>query len=285
LSRNVSEVKFDLNLAVNIGDYPITEPGSDQYRSVVEEARVSLAKHGYAELSGFVSPHFVDWLTRDAEALAPSAYRSVGKGTAYLAAPDAGVEPGHPLRHMMPFGVRVVAYDAIPYKSPLRLLYESPELTAFIGAIVNRGELHPYGDPFGALNLAVMGEGDELQWHYDQTDFVVSLAIQTSESGGTFDVVPLMRTADDERFDLVKALFEGDESQVVTLPMTPGTLLVFEGRNSIHRVSPIRGEKLRHVGLLAYDTVPDRQGSGALRQTRYGRTEPLSTPPSLWSDQ
>ncbi len=278
-------MEFALETAVAINRYPIMDPQHATLVEVVQAARTSLAEHGYAELPGFVTEDFVGWLTRDAEALAATAYRSVGKGTAYLAAPDQHVEEGHPLRHVMPFGVRVVAYDAIAYSSPLRQLYETCELTAFIAAIVDRGELYPYGDPFGALNLSVMGEGDELQWHYDQTDFVVSLAIQTSDSGGTFDVVPKMRSADDEHFDQVKALFDGDESSVVTLPMTPGTLLIFEGRNSIHRVSPIHGGKFRHVGLLAYDTVPGRQGSAALRQTRYGRTEPFLTPPTIWSDQ
>ena len=32
--------------------------------------------------------------------------------------------------------------------------------------------------------------------------------------------------------------------RVVTLPMTPGTLLIFEGRHSLHRVSPIEGATL-----------------------------------------
>ena len=35
-----------------------------------------------------------------------------------------------------------------------------------------------------------MGQGDELQWHFDQTDFVVSLAIRDAEVGGDFEVVP-----------------------------------------------------------------------------------------------
>ena len=40
------------------------------------------------------------------------------------------------------------------------------------------------------------------------------------------------------RYDDVAAVLGGDRSRVRTLPMTPGTLLVFEGRNSLHRVSP-----------------------------------------------
>ncbi len=64
--------------------------------------------------------------------------------------------------------------------------------------------------------------------------------------------------------------------------MRPGTLLVFEGRHSLHRVSPVEGSRLRHVGLLAYDTKPGTVGSDLLRQDRYGRTEPFADPPETW---
>ena len=52
---------------------------------------------------------------------------------------------------------------------------------AFLAALLDRSTLYRYADPLGALNLAVMGDGDELHWHFDQTDFVVSLAIQSSD--------------------------------------------------------------------------------------------------------
>src|SRR6202035_3885200 len=133
----------------------------------------------------------------------------------------------------------------------------------------------PYADPFGALNLAVMGDGDQLQWHFDQTDFVVSLAIQTASVGGDFEVAPRIRRPDDERYEDVAAVLAGDRSTVVTLSMAPGTLLVFARRHSLHRVSPISGPILRHVGLLAYDTKPGTVGSELLRQDRYGRTQAL----------
>ena len=67
----------------------------------------------------------------------------------------------------------------------------------------------------------------------------------------------------------------GDTSQVVTLPMTPGTLLIFEGRHSIHRVSPIAGSTSRLVGLLGYDTQPGTMSSELLKLVRYGRSEPV----------
>ena len=61
------------------------------------------------------------------------------------------------------------------------------------------------------------------------------------------------------------------------MPMTPGTLLIFEGRHSIHRVSPIsRATTTRLVGLLGYDTRPGTMSSELLKLVRYGRTEPVS---------
>jgi hypothetical protein len=127
-----------------------------------------------------------------------------------------------------------------------------------------------------------MVDGDELQWHFDQTDFVVSLAIQAADQGGDFEVAPRIRTADDERYDRVAAVLAGDRGEVVTLPMTAGTLLVFEGRYSLHRVSPVHGPVARHMGLLAYDTVPGTVGSELLRENRYGRTEPFTRAPESW---
>jgi hypothetical protein len=267
---------------VDLGRYPVLSPRSDGYRVVVEEGRRQLQERGAAELEGFVSPAGVAELARDADRLAPRAHVSGGQGTAYLEFPDFTLPEDHPRLHFADYGVRAVAYDITPRTSPLRLLYEWDPMKDLIEVILDRGPLFHYADPFGALNLAVMGEGDRLQWHFDQTDFVVSLAIQSAEVGGDFEVVPRLRSADDEHYDEVASVLAGDRSRVETLPMRPGTLLVFEGRYSLHRVSPIEASRLRHVGLLAYDTKPGTVGSDLLRQDRYGRTEPFADPPETW---
>jgi hypothetical protein len=166
--------------------------------------------------------------------------------------------------------------------SLLRRLYEWDPLKDLVSAVLERGVLYRYSDPFRALNLSVMSEGDELQWHFDQTDFVVSLAIQTAVAGGEFEVAALVRSDDDERYRAVAEVLGGNTADVRTIAMNPGTVLVFEGRNSIHRVSPISGGTLRHVGLLAYDTKPGTTGSELLRMSRYGRTSAFEEPPELW---
>jgi len=146
----------------------------------------------------------------DAQSLTPRAHHSGGEGTAYLEFPDFSLPDDHPRLRFAPYGVSAVGYDVIPRTSPLRRLYEWEALLGLITAVLDRGPIYRYGDPFGALNLSVMGDGDELQWHFDQTDFVVSLAIQSAESGGDFEVAPRLRTSTDECYPAVAKVLAGE---------------------------------------------------------------------------
>jgi hypothetical protein len=279
-SRTLDQV--DPASLVDLERYPVLTPDDPAYVAAVARARREMHQTGAAEIPGFIGPDALPLLVADAESLAPRAHHSGGQGTAYLEFPDFSLPPDHPRLHFADYAVGAVPYDVIPRTSVLRLLYEWDPLKDLIEAVLERGPVYRYADPFGALNLAVMGQGEQLQWHFDQTDFVVSLAIQSAETGGDFEVAPRIRSAADERYDAVAAVLAGDHSAVQTLPMTPGTLLVFEGRHSLHRVSPIGGARWRHVGLLAYDTTPGTMGSDLLRADRYGRTSPFVEPPEAW---
>jgi hypothetical protein len=272
----------DPSQLVDLERYPVLEPASERFGATVAQAREQMQTCGAAELTGFITPDGVATLVQDADSLAHRAHASSGQGTAYLEFPDFTLPDDHPRLHFADYRVRAVPYDITPRSSPLRQLYEWDPMKDLIEAILDRGPLYRYADPFGALNLAVMGRDDELQWHFDQTDFVVSLAIQSAEDGGDFEVVPRIRETDDEHYEDVAAVLRGDRSSVQTLALTAGTLLVFEGRHSLHRVSPVRGSRWRHVGLLAYDTQPGTMGSDLLRSDRYGRTEAFAEPPASW---
>ena len=58
---------------------------------------------------------------------------------------------------------------------------------------------------------------------------------------------------------------------VETLDITPGTLVLFRGRNSMHRVTPTIGDRTRILVVLAYNTEPGIALSEAARMTFYGR--------------
>jgi hypothetical protein len=241
--------------------------------SLVEKGRRQMEESGACELPGFVRPVALDAFIEDARRVAPLAHRSGGLGTVYLGFPDETFPLDHPRQWLGQYGVGAVAYDLFPDDSPIRQLFEWDELRAFVAAILGLDTIYPYADPLGALNLAVMGDGDELQWHFDQTDFVVSLALQDADDGGDFEVAPFIRDHEDEHYDDVARVLAGDRDPLTVLPMTPGTLLVFAGRHSMHRVSPIHGATPRLVGLFGYDTAPGTMSSELLKAVRYGRVE------------
>ena len=276
-----SSLTTDISSVVDLDRYPVDRPDSAGYAELVTRSRAQLAATGASELTDLLTTDGLSTMIADALALEPTAFHSGGLGTAYLGLPDESLPEDHPTRYWGDYGVGAVAYDQFPTTSPIRRFYEWPSLLQFLTDVLDRGPVYPYADPLGALNLATMGAGDQLQWHFDQTDFVVSLALRDADVGGDFEVVPRIRSDGDERYEDVSRLLGGDHFDVVTLPMVPGTLLIFEGRNSIHRVSPIEGSTSRLVGLLGYDTRPDTMSSELLKLVRYGRSEAIPSSPSI----
>jgi hypothetical protein len=262
---------------VDLERYPVTAPGSPRGREVLAQLRRARAERGVATLDGFLRPEAVEAICRETEALLPKAHREDVRGHPYLGLPDPAYPEGHPRRAALRSRTWVIAYDLLPRDSLARALYEWDPLMDFVGEILERRPLYRFADPMGALNLAVMVEGDEQCWHYDSTDFVVSLALQASRGGGLFECAAGVRSAEDENYEEVARVIAGRApARVEVYPMTPGTLMLFHGRHSLHRVSPVEGEVPRYVGLLAYDTKPGTDSSDLLKLVRYGRTKPLA---------
>ncbi len=237
-----------------------------------------MERFGACELEGFVTQTSVAVAVKEARHLAGSAHPSSSHATAYLTAPNEAFPVDHPRRRLLASSVRVVGYDQIPRSHVIRQLYEWQPLMNFVAEVLNLPTVYRYADPMGALNIAVMGDGDALAWHFDQTDFVLSIPLVAAEMGGDFEVHPLIRSAANERYDAVDAALCDTAPTPLRLPMRAGSLLLFQDRNSLHRVTPIGGPRDRIVALLAYDTRPGTDSTAELKLARYGRTTPLSLP-------
>ena len=258
---------------VDLARYPIHANDSPTYTALAARCRAELHADGVSILDGFLRPLAIEQLIAESEQLAPFGHHSDVPGTPYLELPSEDWPTNHPRTTWAQTRLTAVAYDQFPATAVLRRLYESEELLGFLCAALGF-EIFRYDDPMGGLNLAAMYDGDELAWHFDQTDFVVSLAIQPSAQRGEFECVQRIRTPDDEHYDDVAALLNGDTSNVTTVAMLSGTLMLFEGRSSIHRVAPVVGPTPRYVGLFGYDRRPGTCSSDLLCEIRYGRTTP-----------
>jgi hypothetical protein len=255
--------------------------GTPRAAAAAAALRAALVEKGVALLPGFLRPEAVAAFAAETGRLVPRAHRQDCQGTPYLGLPDESFDEGHPRRTSTRSVTWVIAYDLVPADSVVRALYEWDPLKDFLADVLGRGPLHRFADPLGALNLTAMVDGDVQGWHYDSTDFVVSIGIQSSAAGGHFECAKSIRSAGEENYADVARVLRGEGGDLLeVLPLTPGTLMIFEGRNSLHRVSPVVGDRARFVALFAYDTKPDTDSSELLKLVRYGRTSPL--PPARW---
>ncbi|MDP6167400.1 MAG: hypothetical protein QGF54_01655, partial [Candidatus Marinimicrobia bacterium] len=74
-----------------------------------------------------------------------------------------------------------------------------------------------------------------------------------------------------DNFSNLGAILNGDQKDVVTLDVEPGDLLIFAGFYSLHRVTPVKGGKMRYVGTLCYKDKPNVMNSPEVQKLFYGR--------------
>lgn len=270
---------LDFEQIFNFETYPFNRSETSIYQSLVLQARQQLAKTGACEFPNFLSEAGLAALVAESQALAVHAYFNTVIGNPYLESVDPAWPAQHPRARTEHTSLGVIAYDEYPTTAILRRIYEYEPLMHFVGDILELKSIYRYADPMGGLNLSVMGDGDYLRWHFDQTDFVTSLAIQTADEGGEFEFVPMIRSKDDENYAAINQVLDGTHSGVQKIANHPGTLLLFKGRHSIHRVTTIKGRSPRLMGLLAYDEKAGVISTDHLRQIRYGRMTAFAQSP------
>ena len=262
--------------------YPVSELDSEAGRTLVSRVRADLAGGGAGCLRGFLAPDALARLAEEARSLIPLAYRGPAEATPYFfdyqSDAAATLPDDHPLRVTSPRRLSQVAYDLIPEGSRLRALYEWEDLAAFLARVLGVERLYRSADPYQALNISVMAAGGCQQWHFDNTEFAVTLLLQAPEVGGGFEFVPNIRSADDENYDAVGSIIRGARDGIRSVVLEAGTLMLFRGRFSLHRVTEVRGERVRLQSILGFNPIPGVTGKPETNIRHYGeRCRPLKS--------
>jgi hypothetical protein len=231
-----------------------------------------LRDQGLAQLTGFLTPPAVSEMLALASELATQAWASDQSHTIYFEPADDSEGADHPRALLLRSAKKAIAYDQIPVGAPVRRLYESDDLTRFIAAVLGKPVLYRSADPLDALEIAIFDDGDELGWHFDNSEFSVTLMYQQPDECGHFDYRPGLRTAQDQNYPAVQAVLDGRCNGVIRLPTSPGTLAVFRGQHALHRVTPVSGPRPRINSVLTYGEQPDMKLSQLTQQLFYGRT-------------
>ena len=261
---------------VNSERCPIADPDSPGGAAFVTECRNRYLEDGLCMLPEFLRPEALDVLAEEANGCVGDAWFCDSSHNVYLAENDPKHgDPGGPAGDVTARQERTfvgsVPYDRIGEDSSLRRLYLWDPLKDFVGAVLGRPRLHRFADPLGACSINVFVDGGEHGWHFDESEFTVTLMLQAPESGGSFEIVPRIRGRADEKA-MVAAVLDGDRSHVVELPFTAGALLIFGGRQTLHRVTRVGGALPRLVPVLTYADGPGLTNSEAVRKLFWGRT-------------
>lgn len=244
--------------------------GPDERRALVDCCRAGLRADGVCQLEALMLPDAVQRVLEEARELAPKAFRTDATHNAYFTDHTAEVPDGDPRATLVRSAKRSLAWKYLPESSPLRALYEWDDLVAFLRDVLEMPALYRDADPLGACSVMYYDEGDELGWHFDNSEFAVTLMLQDGEGGGAYEYAPRVRSAENERRDVVSAVLGGDRTEVRSLHPSPGTLTLFQGRYSLHRVTPVEGATPRINAVLSYAAVPGHQLTERTRELFYG---------------
>ena len=257
---------MSLEEIVQTSAYPLADP------AFVNQCKEALDSAGVLVLPDFITPAALAAMQNEAKEGQPKAYFCTQSHSVYLTPENSAFKGDHPANRQVVSSKGCICDDEVAPDSPLRALYDAPIFRDFVKHVTGEVALHPYADALSSINIHYAERGQELGWHFDNSSFAITLLIQKPDAGSRFEYIKDLRDADagEMNYDAVAALLDGDTKPDI-LTMDPGTLVLFRGRNSIHRVSPNESDKTRMLAVLAYNSQPGLELSESARMTFYGR--------------
>ncbi len=258
--------------AVTLADVINTDRWNLSDADVQMRCKAQLDQQGVIVLPNFLRKKTLQALQQEALARQSDAYYTNATHNVYLSPNDDAFSPEHPRNRQVNSSKGCITTDQIPEHSPLKTLYYSEPFKRFLCQVLGEQALHEYADDLSSINVHYASHGQELGWHFDNSSFAITLLIQKPQAGGTFEYVEHLHgnASDAWNFEGVESVLDGSQA-VKSLNMIPGSLVLFRGKNAMHRVTPTVGETTRLLAVLAYNSEPGIALSESARQTFYGR--------------
>jgi hypothetical protein len=217
----------------NLHQHPI------QDARYTQTCKAQLDSIGALVMENFLSVDTVESLQKEARKMRPLAYFCSQNHNAYLLDSDPSLPDEH-IRNLEQVSDKgCVPHDQIPSHSPLRTLYEWPVFRAFLESVLDLS-VYPYADKLSSINEYLEKVRD--------------------------------REAGEQGFADTEAVIKAN-LQPKTLAMGDGALVLFRGRNSLHRVAPVASVQARILVTLNFNTESGVMLSELVRTTFFGRTE------------
>ncbi len=252
---------------IDVQRHPIGDLNSYAVRCKEE-----LLKNSILILNKFLTKEALLELQHEANILQKNAFYCSQNHNVLLADKNRILKNNHPCNVEVVSDKGCVPHDLIPAHSHLRAIYASEIFKNFVQSVLSVDTLYPYADSLSSINYNYYQKSQQLGWHFDNASFAIGLLIKSSVLGGKFQYVTDARNVEKDTVNvpLIKAVLENNYP-VEEIQIEEGTLVLFNGRNYLHRVTPVASSKPRILVTLNYNLEKDLELTENARLTFFGR--------------
>lgn len=245
-----------MHTVINLQRYPLDRPDSEEWTALVNHAKAELARNGMFSLEGFILADHAALAARQIQPTMDGQSHTHKRSHNIYFKPDIPeLAADHPALHKVETVSHTLCADQLA-DSLVTTIYEYPPLVDFLSTVMEKPALYVMADPLAKVNVMSYREGETLNWHFDRSEFTTTLMLQAPDAGGEFEYRSDLRTADNPNYEGVAELLQGRDPNVQKLRLSAGTLNVFRGKNTAHRVTPVRGQRERMVAVFSYYEKP-----------------------------
>jgi hypothetical protein len=256
---------------IDLQRYPLDQLDSVDGQALVKRCRDDLDRDGMFNLAGLMRPEAIENAVSEAKLLFESdAFTHSRLHNIYFLPEIQGLPTDHPAQQKFETINHTICADQIPGSVLLRL-YEWLPFAAFLAAVMGKPALYGMDDPLARLNVMGYDQGEALNWHFDRSEFTTTLLLQSPDRGGEFQYRTGLRSDEDANYDGVGEFLQHQQASAKSLSLDAGTLNVFRGKNTAHRVTPVEGKRKRIIAVFCFYEQAGVQFSNEDRIGFYGR--------------
>ncbi len=256
---------------IDLEKFPIDQLDRSSGKELVSRCKRDLLSDGMFNLEGFLLPDAIRQTVSEVKPILESdSFLHERSHNIYFKKSIAELDENHPALTLQLTSNRTICADQFR-DSVLIKLYEYPAFAEFLARVMDKEKLYTMADPLARVNVMAYSNGQALNWHFDRSEFTTTLLLQSPDLGGEFEYRTALRNDNDPNYDGVAKLLNNQDPYKKRLKLTAGTLNVFKGKNTAHRVTPVIGEKERIITVFSYYQQPGVMFSEQERVGFYGR--------------
>jgi len=256
---------------LDLDRYPLDRPGSPEWHALVTRCRADLKRDGMFNLEGLMKPEAIaKAIAEIMPVMETLSFTHKRRHNIYFRKEIPGLAADHPALQLCDTVNHTVCADQIMQAVPL-WIYEWAPFITFLAAAMEKQALFPMHDALARVNVMAYRDGETLNWHFDRSEFTTTLLLQSPDGGGEFIYRSDLRSDDDPNYEGVAKLLRGEDKDVKSLVLSAGTLNVFRGKNTAHKVGTVKGNRARLIAVFSYFDRPGVTFTKEEQMGFYGR--------------